>query len=638
MLAPIVIDDVRPRTPSGFPAKAVVGEPVSVSAVVIAEGHDVLAARARWRASSAEGWATVPLHQVPDGRWLGSITPTQIGAHQLVIDAWIDRYATWAHEIEVKAADHQDVELEMAEGTLLLAELAGRVDDDAAGRLRSAAAAMGQTSCSLDVRLNAGLDDAVAQLVSGLPDARCSSSSIAPLWVDRPIAAHAAWYELFPRSFGGLRGAMAHLDYVADLGFDVVYLPPIHPIGRTHRKGRDNTLTAGPDDPGSPWAIGGADGGHLAVEPTLGSIDDFDAFVARAAERGLEVALDYALQCSPDHPWVRDHPEWFQQRPDGSIRYAENPPKKYQDIHPIEFWPADEADRVALWEACRDILRHWMAHGIRTFRVDNPHTKPLAFWAWMIDDIHATDPDVIFLAEAFTTPPMMAKLAEIGFTQSYTYFTWRHSSWELRDYVTEITGSPLADFMRPSFWPNTPDILAGVLRDGPPSAFALRFVLAATLVPIYGVYSGYELCENQPASETNTEYGQSEKYEIRHRDYSEPSSLAPLLRAVNDIRRRHPTVWALGDIRFHDSSNDQILVYTRGHRSGDLLLCAVNLDPHHPQDTTVHLDLAAIGLPHDVRYHLKDELTGDSYIWTGESGYVRLDPGVGQVAHLFSIT
>jgi len=638
MLAPIVIDDVRPRTPAGFPAKAVVGEVVGVSATVIADGHDVLAARVRWRAAHGAGWMTDALHLASDGRWLGAITPTEIGAHELIIEAWTDRYATWAHEIEVKVADGQDVELELAEGGLLLDELAARLSGADEELVRAAATGLRRTSCSLDVRLNAALDDAVARVLAALPDARLSSSSPQGLWVDRPRAAHAAWYELFPRSFGGLRGAMAHLDYVADLGFDVVYLPPVHPIGRTNRKGRDNSLTAGPDDPGSPWAIGGLEGGHDALEPGLGTFDDFDAFVVRAADLGLEVALDYALQCSPDHPWVRDHPEWFQRRPDGSIRYAENPPKKYQDIHPIDFWPEREADRIALWEACRDVLRVWVGHGIRTFRVDNPHTKPLAFWAWLIDDIHATDADVVFLAEAFTTPSMMAKLAEVGFSQSYTYFTWRHDAWELREYVEEITSPPLVDYMRPSFWPNTPDILAGVLRNGPPAAFALRFVLAATVVPTYGIYSGYELCENEPASDANTEYRHSEKYELRSRDYADPASLAPLIGTVNAVRRKLPDVWSLRDVRFHHTDNDRILVYSRGHVRRGLLLCVVNLDPHHAQDTTVHLDLGALGLPHDVRYHLRDELTGDSYEWTGESGYVRLDPGAGQVAHLFNVT
>ncbi len=637
MLAPIIIDDVRPRTPGGFPAKAVVGERLEVSATVIADGHDVLGARVRWRPAGTRSWASSPMHSTVDDRWVGSITPGQIGLHEIVVEAWTDRYATWVHDMELKVADGQDVELELEEGALLLDELATKLRGAGRDAVRAAAAAVRRTSCSLDVRLNAAFDDAVAALVAPLPDARLSRSARRPLWVDRPRAALAAWYELFPRSFGGLVGAAAHLDYVAELGFDVVYLPPIHPIGRTFRKGRDNALTAAPDDPGSPWAIGSIEGGHDAVHPDLGRIADVDAFVARAAELGLEVALDYALQCSPDHPWVRDHPEWFVRRPDGSIRYAENPPKKYQDIHPINFWPDRDEDRVALWEACRAVLRHWMDHGIRTFRVDNPHTKPLAFWAWLIDDIHRTDPDVVFLAEAFTAPAMMAKLAEVGFTQSYTYFTWRHDAGELREYVSQLTTSPLADYMRPSFWPNTPDILEGVLRNGPPAAFALRFILAATLVPLYGIYSGYELCENEPASDANTEYRHSEKYEIRHRDYADPSSLAPLLRTVNEVRHRYAHVWSLRDIRFHHCDNSHLLTYSRGHAGRDLLLCVVNLDPHHAQDGTLHLDLGALGLPHDVPYELRDELTGETYEWHGDTGYVRLDPAAGQVAHLFNV-
>ena len=637
MLTPIIIDDVHPRTPDGFPAKAVVGEPVPVSAVLIADGHDLLGARARWRPKGSRKWSTAPLRPGENDRWHGTIVLEQLGRHDVVIDAWTDRYATWCHEVEVKVGAGQDVELELEEGARLLEDLATKVEGDEAARLTEAAAAVRRTSCSLSVRLNAALDDAVALIVAPVPDARCSASAPHPIWVDRPRAATGAWYELFPRSFGGLQGAAGHLDYVADLGFDVVYLPPIHPIGRTNRKGRNNTLDAGPGDVGSPWAIGGPEGGHDAVAPELGTMADLDAFVARAADLGMEVALDYALQCSPDHPWVHEHPEWFTQRPDGSIRYAENPPKKYQDIHPINFWPAEEADRVALWEACRDVLEHWIAHGIRIFRVDNPHTKPIAFWAWVIDDVHRRHPDVVFLAEAFTRPAMMAKLAEVGFSQSYTYFTWRNQGWELREYVEELAHGPLAEYMRPSFWPNTPDILSGPLRDGPPAAFALRYVLAATLVPTYGVYSGYELYENEPASDANEEYLHSEKYELKARDYGRADSLAPLMRTVNEIRRRHDGVWSLPDIRFHHADDERFVVYSRGHAARDLLLVVVNLDPHQAHDTFVRLDLEAIGLPFNEPYTVHDELSGDTWEWYGADSWVRLDPDVGQVAHIFSV-
>jgi starch synthase (maltosyl-transferring) len=638
VLTPIVVDDVRPRTPSGFPAKGVVGERLVVSARLIADGHDQLGARLRWRRQGARTWKVEPLTLGDSDHWTGAFLPQEIGIHQFVIEAWTNRYATWRHEVELKVAAGLAVDLELEEGALVLRDLAEGV---AAGpdrdRLLAAAAAVVRTSCSLDVRLGGACDDAIAALAARIPDTRVSESAVGRVWVDRERAAVGAWYELFPRSFGGLAGAAAHLDYVADLGFDVVYLPPVHPIGRTNRKGRDNTLVAAPDDPGSPWAIGAAAGGHEELDPGLGTWQDFDAFVARAGELGLEVALDYALQCSPDHPWVRDHPEWFRIRPDGSVRHAENPPKKYEDIHPIEFWPADDADRIALWEACRHVLDVWIARGVRIFRVDNPHTKPLAFWEWLLADVRGRHPDTVFLAEAFTAPAMMAKLAEIGFSQSYTYFTWRTAAWELRDYVVELTQGPLADYMRPAFWPNTPDILSGPLRRGPRAAFALRLVLAATLVPTYGIYSGYELCENEPASDTNEEYANSEKYELKDRDYAAFDSLAPVIRRINEVRRNHPGVWALRDIRFHHSDNDQVLVYSRGHASDGLLLCIVNLDPVHAQDTTVRLDLGAVGLSASLSYQVVDEFTGDAYTWRGDANFVRLDPAAGQVAHLFSV-
>jgi starch synthase (maltosyl-transferring) len=488
------------------------------------------------------------------------------------------------------------------------------------------------------VRLNAGLDDQVAQLVAEVPDADLTDAPPLPLWVDRPRAGYGAWYELFPRSEGGFAGAAKRLPAIAEMGFDVVYLPPIHPIGTTDRKGRDNTLVVRPGDPGSPWAIGSPEGGHTAIHPDLGTLDDFRRFCAEVADAGMEVALDYALQCSPDHPWVHDHPEWFWRRPDGSVRFAENPPKKYQDIFPINFWPEREADRAALWKACRDVLRHWIDQGVRIYRVDNPHTKPMAFWAWLIERIHSEHPDVIFLSEAFTRPVVMAKLAEVGFTQSYTYFTWRNEAWELRDYVEELAHGPAAGYLRPNFWTNTPDILSGPLRHGPPAAFLLRFVLAATLVPSYGMYSGYELFENEPASESNEEYLNSEKYEIRTRDWQRADTMAPFIARVNEIRRRHPAFRWLGNIRFHHSTNDQFLVWSKGHLAdGDLVLVVVNLDPHRTQETVLDLDLAAIGLPGSGPYQARDELTDETYRWNGPSPYVRLDPGRGQVAHILSL-
>jgi starch synthase (maltosyl-transferring) len=413
----------------------------------------------------------------------------------------------------------------------------------------------------------------------------------------------------------------------------------VHPIGRTERKGRNNSLEALPGDPGSPWAIGSEEGGHLAINPELGDFDDFDYLVRSARAEGMEVALDYALNCSPDHPWAKEHPEWFYHRPDGSIAYAENPPKKYQDIYPLNFWPERDVDRVALWEACKQIVYFWADKGIRIFRVDNPHTKPFAFWEWLIQALRAERPDIVLLAEAFTRPKVMARLAEIGFSQSYTYFTWRVPQYGpegLRTYVEELSQGSLADYLRPNFWPNTPDILSGPLRGGPPAAFALRYVLAATLSPLYGVYSGYELYENEPASADNEEYLNSEKYEIKHRNFSRPGNLSHLFAMVNGIRRRHPAFSRLRNISFHGSDNPSIMAYSKRSDGGtDLVLVVVNLDPYGAQSATLDLDMAALGAPAGTSLEVHDELSGETYTW-GQRPYVMLDP-FRRVAHIFDV-
>jgi len=594
----IVIDDPRPRTPGGHPAKAVIGEAVHVSADVYRDGHDILAARVLWRPVGEAKWRQAPMEPLGNDRWDSVIEPTALGLHELAIEAWTDRLATLAHDIGVKEAAGEPVDVEEQE-----------------------------------VELETQRQQA------GIPPADLTRSVPLGLWVDRERALVGAWYELFPRSEGGLqRAARSRLPDVAAMGFDVVYLPPVHPIGRSHRKGPNNTLVAGERDPGSPWAIGNELGGHTAVEAGLGTIDDFDAFVATADELGLEVALDYALQCSPDHPWVKEHPEWFHRRPDGSIKYAENPPKKYQDIYPVNFWPDDDVDRRALWDACKEILDFWIGHGVRIFRVDNPHTKPLAFWEWLIPAIQKDHPETLFLAEAFTRPKMMAKLAEVGFSQSYTYFTWRNTREELEEYLEEIAGGPTADYMRPAFWTNTPDILAGPLRDGPPAAFRLRLLLAATMTPTYGMYSGYELCENEPASPSNEEYFHSEKYEAKHRDWQRSDSLAPFVTRLNDIRRRHPAFAELANIRFHRSDYDGILAFSkRSSDQADVMLVVVNLDPLHFHEDVIHLDLAALDLPLAGAYRAHDELTGADYTWYGPHQYVAIDP-VLQPGHVFHLT
>ncbi|MBW8826218.1 MAG: alpha-1,4-glucan--maltose-1-phosphate maltosyltransferase [Acidobacteria bacterium] len=631
VLGRIVIDDVRPRTPSGtFPPKAAEGELVAVSADIFKDGHDLLAGRVR-TCGPGGAWESWPMVDLGNDRWETTVRLVGVGRHQLVVEAWADRYATWRHDVEAKVGAAQDVTTELDEGVLLLDALVPHVPELRRPLVEEAAAALGRTTCTVDVRLNAGLDDAVAAALAGVAvPAEVTASEPLAIWVDRERALFSAWYELFPRSEGGFARAAKRLRAIAEMGFDVVYLPPIHPIGHTDRKGKNNTLDPGPDDVGSPWAIGSELGGHAAIHPDLGTRDDLRAFIDEASALGMEVALDYALQASPDHPWVREHPEWFHHRPDGTIKFAENPPKKYQDIYPINFWPAKEKDRVALWQACKAILDHWIDQGIRIFRVDNPHTKPMAFWAWLIPAIQNDHPDVLFLAEAFTRPKVMAKLAEVGFSQSYTYFTWRTTKWELAEYGREVSEGPTADYMRPNFWPNTPDILAGPLRNGSPAAFRLRAVLAATLVPSWGIYSGYELCENQPASDTNEEYLNAEKYELKERDWGGQlagETLVDLLTELNRVRRDHAAFQRLRGLRFHHTNNDQLIAYSRSSDDGgDVVLCVVNLDPLHAQDDLLALDLDALGLRDGQAFDVYDELTGQLFAWQGPSAYVRLDP------------
>jgi len=637
MTGRIVIDDLRPRTPSDdHPPKAIVGAAVRVSADIFRDGHAILAARVRWRPAGESTWADVPMVDLGNDRWEAVIEPSTVGLHTFVIEAWTDLFATWCRDVALKHDAGHDIDLELAEGANILVNRAPATASGDDPLLAAAASALGDGTRAVAERLATALDPQVAASLAGVPDPTdLTASGARDLWVDRQRAQVGAWYELFPRSEGGLRAAAdSRLAAVSAMGFDVVYVPPVHPIGRAHRKGPNNTLTAGPDDPGSPWAIGAADGGHTAVAPELGTIDDFDHFVGRARELGMEVALDYALQCSPDHPWVGEHPEWFHHRPDGSIQYAENPPKKYQDIYPINFWPEGDAARDELWTACQEILEFWIDHGVAIFRVDNPHTKPVAFWEWLIPRIHDARPDVVFLAEAFTRPKVMAKLAEVGFSQSYTYFTWRTGKVELADYLVEVSTGPKADYMRPNFWPNTPDILAAPLRNGPPSAFALRLVLAATMVPSYGIYSGYELGENDPASIANEEYLFSEKYEIKQRDWTTENSLAPLVTRLNHIRRAHPCLAQLPNVAVHPTNSGDLLAWTRWTDDRcDVVLVVVNLDPYAPHDDTLSIDLEPLDLPWDEPFEAYDELTGTTYTWHGPHPYVRLDPAV-QPAHV----
>jgi starch synthase (maltosyl-transferring) len=654
MIGRIPVLDIRPLVDCGRrPAKAVVGETFEVAATVFREGHDAVAANVVLRDPSGRSGPWTPMRELAPGtdRWGAEVTPASEGRWTYTVEAWSDPIATWRHTAGIKIPAGIDTELVLAEGAELFERAATGVPKkkNRAVVLATVDALRDETR-SPSARHAAANEPEVTALLDRYPlREMVSAARPVALQVERQRALFGSWYEFFPRSEGAevdplgikppksgtFRTAADRLPAVAAMGFDVVYLPPIHPIGSAFRKGPNNSLTPGPHDVGSPWAIGSPEGGHDAIHPDLGTIEDFDFFVERARELRMEIALDFALQCSPDHPWVAKHPEWFTHRADGSIAYAENPPKKYQDIYPIAF----DADFTGLVAETERVLRYWMDHGVRIFRVDNPHTKPVVFWEKVIGDINRTDPDVIFLAEAFTRPAMMHTLGQIGFQQSYTYFTWRNTKDELTEYLTELSGEA-AGYMRPNFFVNTPDILHAYLQHGGRSAFEVRAVLAATLVPSWGVYAGFELCEAVPVREGSEEYLDSEKYELRPRDWAAAEaagrSLSPLVTALNRLRRRHPALQQLRNLRFHPVDNDAVLAFSK--RSGDdVVLVVVNLDPHHTHEATVSLNMPELGLAWHESFPVRDELTGETYHW-GRDNYVRLEPGQGPApAHILSL-
>ena len=633
--------DVSPVVDAGArPAKAVVGEAVPVRATAFREGHDSLGVEAvLLRPDRTQAQRVRMVRSVGIDRWTALLRPDAEGIWHFRIDCWDDPWATWLHRAEIKVPAGVDIDLELAEGARLLeqaADVVARGDAVTKEQLREAAGAGGDTTLPPLTRLAHLTTPEIRKHFAVRPLRRFTSSTREfPLRVERRRALTGAWYEFFPRSeaevagqHGTFASAARRLPAIAAMGFDVVYLPPIHPIGRSFRKGPNNSLVAGPDDPGSPWAIGSTDGGHDAVHPQLGTLADFDAFVAAARAHGLEVALDLALQASPDHPWVSEHPEWFTTRADGSIAYAENPPKKYQDVYPLNF----DNDPEGLYAEVVRIVRHWMAHGVRIFRVDNPHTKPLWVWDRLIGEVQGTDPDVLFLAEAFTAAPMMRALAEIGFSQSYTYFTWRNDRAGLEEYFAELAG-PAAAYMRPNAFVNTPDILPEYLQYGGPAAFAIRAVLAATLSPTWGVYSGYELFEHAAVRHGSEEYLDSEKYQLRPRAWEQPGTLVPLIKRLNELRRVHPALQDLRSLHFHHPDNDGVIAYSK--RDGDdLILVVCTLDPISTREATVWWDLEALGLPPGSSFEAHDLLTGGRWTW-GQSAYVRLDPGT--VAHIVHV-
>ncbi|WP_327699569.1 alpha-1,4-glucan--maltose-1-phosphate maltosyltransferase [Streptomyces sp. NBC_00459] len=645
----IPVRDVRPAVESGRrPAKAVADETFQVTATVFREGHDAVGANVVLCDPEGRPGPWTPMRELAPGsdRWGADVTPDAPGHWTYRVEAWSDPVSTWRHQAGIKIPAGIDVGLVLEEGALLYERAAAGVSDRAARAVVLAAAhALGDDSLPVADRLAPALTPAVGKVLRRYPLRELvTSSEVLALTVERERALYGAWYEFFPRSegtpeqpHGTFRTAARRLPAIAAMGFDVLYLPPIHPIGHTFRKGPNNTLSASAEDVGVPWAIGSEAGGHDAVHPDLGTLEDFVFFVAEAGRHGLEVALDFALQCSPDHPWVQKYPQFFHHRPDGTIAYAENPPKKYQDIYPIAF----DADLPGLVAETTRVLRHWMAHGVRIFRVDNPHTKPVFFWERVIADINGTDPDVIFLAEAFTRPAMMHTLAQVGFQQSYTYFTWRTGKAELTEYLTELSGEAAA-YMRPNFFVNTPDILHAYLQRGGRPAFEARAVLAATLSPTWGIYSGYELCENTPLREGSEEYLDSEKYQLRPRDWESAErdgrSIAPLIASLNRIRRDHPALHRLRNLHFHRTDNDAVIAYSK--RTGeDTVVVVVNLDPHHTQEATVSLDMPQLGLGRreDEEHSLsvRDELSGETYRW-GRTNYVRLEPGRAP-AHVFHL-
>jgi starch synthase (maltosyl-transferring) len=641
----IQIADVQPSVDCGrYAAKAVVGDMVVVGADILREGHERVAAAVRYRGPDDRGWREAPLTLDTNDRWYGSFPVDALGAWRFHVIAWTDHYATWVDALTKKHAAGQDVVMELEVGALLLERRQGRISKAARAVLRETAAYLRGDAPVADKVAVAADADLVA-LLDRHPERLDLSASRPdlPLWVDRERARFSAWYEMFPRSEGATEttsgtfaDAAKRLGAIAEMGFDVLYLPPIHPIGRTNRKGRGgpHDLTPGPDDPGVPWAIGSEAGGHDAVHPDLGTIDDFDQFVAEAERHGLEVALDFAIQCSPDHPWVRQHPQWFKHRPDGTIQYAENPPKKYQDIYPIDF---DTEDYVGLRTELKRVVDHWIAHGIRIFRVDNPHTKAIPFWEWLIAAVRVEHPEVIFLAEAFTRPKMMQTLAKVGFNQSYTYFAWRNTRWELEQYVTELAHGDMATYYRPNFWPNTPDILTEFLQHGGRPAFKLRLVLAATMSPSYGIYSGYELCEATPLEPGSEEYFESEKYRYRPRDWSRADSLAPYIARVNRIRSEYGALHHLTNVWFHHTSNEELICYSKVMPGRtEPVLTVVNLDPHHPQEGVTWLDLWQLGLEHAGPFEAHDLLSDTTWIWNGPENYIRLDPHV-EPAHILRL-
>lgn len=638
----VLIERVRPEIDAGrYPIKRTVGEKVVVTADIFADGHDRIAARLLYKPATESAWAEVPMKPLGNDAWEGEFRPRATGAHHYTLHAWIDRFGSWREDLIKRVKAGQDVAGELLEGAGLIVEASKRASGADQESLFQSAREVSSDRPQKE-RVAIALDEKLAALVSRYPDRSRATEypRAVEVIVERERARYSAWYEMFPRSAGPdpkrsatFREAESRLPEIAGMGFNVLYLPPIHPIGKSFRKGLNNALKAGPNDPGSPWAIGSEAGGHKSVEPGLGTVEDFRHFVEVAERHRLEVALDLAFQCSPDHPYVKEHPEWFRHRPDGTIKYAENPPKKYQDIYPLNFGCEEWK---SLWMELKSVVEFWIEQGVKIFRVDNPHTKPFRFWEWLIGEIQREHPETIFLAEAFTRPKVMYSLAKAGFTQSYTYFTWRNTKWELTEYVKELMQTEVRDYFRPNFFANTPDILHEYLQTGGRPAFQIRLILAATLAASYGIYSGFELCENRSLHGTE-EYLDSEKYQIRAWNWNRPGHIKELIARVNQIRQENPALHFNDRIRFCQINNDQMICYLKSTEDlSNIILVAVNLNPHFPQDGWVQVPIHELGIDPNESYQVHDLITHVRYLWHGEWNYVRLDPTI-LPAHIFRI-
>ena len=639
----VVIENLQPLIDGGrYPIKRIVGEDLVVEADIFKDGHDVVAAILKWRVLGKRAWRETPMNFVDNDRWRGICTLYDEDIHEYTVEAWTDDFRSWQAEFAKKfEAGISDLRSEALEGAALVEAAAGRARDRADHKRLVEFSQQISTGANSEIRAIAQSGE-LAVLMATYPDRAAATQYDPPLCVvvDRPAALIAAWYEFFPRSAEGrgdrgstFRDCLPRVDDARAMGFDVLYFPPIHPIGHTNRKGRNNSTTYEPGEPGVPWAIGSEAGGHKAVEPSLGTLEDFDWLEKEVRKRGMEIALDFAINCSPDHPYVKEHPDWFYKRPDGTIKYAENPPKKYEDIYPLNFHCENWRE---LWAELKSVVLFWADRGVRIFRVDNPHTKPIAFWEYLIKGVREKYPDTIFLSEAFTRPKMMKALAKAGFSQSYTYFTWRNSKQELIEYFTELTQTEMSEYFRPNLWTNTPDILPFVLQEGGRPAFMIRVALAATLSPLYGIYSGYELCENEPLP-GREEYLDSEKYQFKERDWNAPGNIKDWISRLNKIRKENRALQFYTNLRFHDADNDAILFYSKMTAARDnIILVVVNLDPHRKQNSFVYVPIESFGQMESDVYHVQDLLSGATYTWRGSRNYVELDPDI-QPAHVFLV-